>query len=500
MSKWRLVSDVAALFPISSRYDVFLICIDNKKVESEVSKMIKEIYNNDDGYIKRIVDNELDIRISSTGLQVRCDGFLEESSWYNIVNANYDQFFSIITQVKNNLGSFDDTFEAIFSDSCNTCVGFINDTMKEYTECLEEMGRRVICDTSKKTKKRIVGHRYDSENRSLYYLGNVLTNKTATGLFSKDTNICTLVNLYTTKVNNGEKTVSDIFKNHVFNGNDIIVINTDEDKSLVDFGKVLDDDTNNIEDYWDYIFNNMKNYFKDNYGKILYILYYISPKYIIENNLSSEIESIIKDSLKDLIKKNWNINNNFNHELEIKSSNSDEVNERGLKNLFFSRLVDSNLNKKRYYTDLFNEINIDIDKDITEALSDWKNFDIHKDWDTFVEYSQFLGKSYKFDQRTKEVISISITKTKLEDVFPENLKNVIISMVYEANKDFGLHVSKYAETNTGTKKDPRVFTDITIKLKDLCNSGKLDDKIKKEIMNLDIKEINILCNQGGKLE
>jgi len=505
--KWRLVSDVLAMFPVNNSNVVFITNLDNKKQESVMANVIESMYK-DTNYTKQTVNNEFHIKVDSEGLYVKCDNFLDTSKWYLVANFDSDFIFKIISEVKNNLGVFDESFEAIFNDDCLYSVSFINNSMNDYNSCFEEMGRRVVCDMSKKTKKRIPGHRYDSVDKSLYYIGSFMSRNNK-GTFATDSNMVP-IDLYATNITKNDKNISDIFKNHVI-GKDIIAIDTQE--SLVDFGEILKNDfaIDDIQNYWKYLYENsinepekyIGNYRIENYGRVLKIFSYQSPSNL-KYNLPPEIdvEGYLKSVLLNLLKLYWNKNNKFRKENEIKDSNDVTKNITGLINLFYANLTDPNLHKNTYYSDMLKKLNIDLNKLANEELNEWKVIreKAEKTWNQYVELSSCLGESFTSDQRTKEVMKMEIKKTLISDMLPESLKNVIIDIAYSANDNFGLNITNYQIHNLGTKRTPREYTEMKITLNDICNSGKLNDELKDVIMKTKFNSIDIFCNKGGKLE
>lgn len=508
-NKWRLVSDVLAMFPVENPDAVFITNLDNKKQESIIAEEIENYYQSTN-YTKQTVNNEFHIKITSSGLFVRCDNFLDSSKWYFVNNFQVPQVYWIISQIKNDLGVFDEseTFEAIFNDGLVSSVGFTNKSMFNYNSCFEEMGRRVVCDMSKKTKKRIPGHRYDSAEKSLYYLGSFVSRKTSKGMFASESNI-TPVDLYATNITKDDKSISDIFKNHVI-GDDIIAMETQE--SLVDFGEILknDFDKDDIQNYWKYLYQNSINkkdfdveYKTWNYGRVLQVFSYQSATNL-NYNLPSEIDlpAYLKNVLLNIIKEYWNKNNKFRKDNEIKKSKSKSENITALLNLFFANLIDSNIYKNDYYTDMLCKLKVDLSKLADIVLDEWEimNKDADKTWDSYVKLSSCIGENFISDQRTKEIMRIDVKKVLIADLLPETLKNVIIDIAYNANDDFGLNINTYKIYNLGTKRAPREYTEMKITLDDICKSGKLDDKIKKDIMKEKFYSIEIFCNKGGKLE
>lgn len=507
-NKWRLVSDVVAMFPSNYPDGVYITNLDNKKQESLIASDIENQLNTTN-YIKVTVNNEFNIKVASGGLYVKCSNFLDSEKWYVVINFQADLIFDLVSQVKNNLGVFDETFEAIFNDNFIHTVGFICNSMDNYNSCFEEMGRRVVCDMSKKTKKRIPGHRYDSVDRSLYYLGSFKSRNNG-GKFATESNMVD-VDLYATNITKDDKNVSDIFKNHVI-GKDIVAIPTQE--ALVDFGEILKNDfaTEDIQNYYKYLFVNAVNdsdvsknyiYKAGNHGRVLNLFSYQSATNL-NYNLTSDVdlEAYIKDVLLGLVKSYWNKNNKFRKDNEVKEVNNIDKNTVGLINLFYANLADPNVYKDVYYSDMLKKLKIDLNKLAKEVLITWNTMKEEgaKKWDSYVKIASSVGESFTSDQRTKDVVKMEVKKTTITEQLPESLKNVIIEIAYDANDNFGLNISKYQIYNLGTKRTPREYTEMKITLDDICKSGKLNDELKDTIMKTKFNSIDIYCNKGGKLE
>jgi len=505
-NKWRLVSDVMAMFPANNPDVVFITNLDNKKQEALIAGDIEKYFNTTN-YTKQTVNNEFHVKIDIGGFYIKCDNFLDNSRWYLVINFQPELVFDIIPQVKNNLGVFDELFEAIFNDDNMNSVGFTSQSMENYNKCFEEMGRRVVCDMSKKTKKRIPGHRYDSADKSLYYLGAFMSRNNK-DKFADDKNMVP-IDLYAINISKNDKNISDIFKNHVI-GKDIIAMDTQE--SLVDFGEILKDDFTgkDIQSYWNYLYANSINeadldvsYKAGNYGRVLQMFSYQSVNNLTYNLPPEiDIDVYLKSVLLSLIKIYWNKNNKFRKENELKDIKTQNENIIGLINLFYANLADPNIYKDNYYSDMLKKLNIDLNKLAVEALDEWSKMktEAEKTWETYIKLSSSIGLSFTSDQRTKDIMKIDVKKTLISDLLPETLKNVIIEIAYNANDNFGLNISKYKVTNLGTKRTPREYAEMTITLKDICNSGKLNDELKDVIMKEKFNSIDILCNKGGKLE
>lgn len=514
-NSWRLSSDLIAFFTNNLVY----LCSPEKK--SYKSAILKKIYGN------TLTVNELTIENNQFNLKidknlrvyVKCKEFPDPNYFYEVKNfskindyCDIPNIGSIISQVNGiNFGIFPDNiiFEAAFSEEKPEEVIFINDSMPEYKEAFEEMKRRLNCSLYKKTKKWIPGHRYDSLTDTFYYLGEFLSRKKEeyNSTFITDEKEMPIVHLVVKDVDKNSKKISDIFKTKVFGKefNDIIVL--DKLPSCVDSGEVLENDVIDIRDYWDNLVDNSYNRYKevnefglisfDNQKYIFDIFCYQSIGKLGYENLSE----IVRDRIEDVIEvglTNFKISNT-----NFKSDKSSLLSE------YSTRIIDGNIDRVNYYKNLFD--NLQIDKKIFDKVINLDVDSLLNNIDTYIKYG---GIHKYFNKNTRTLVSRQrekstnykldlITINELLSGF-DDLKDLIINIINNARNNYGIGVTVMSDVNVGTKKSPKIYTNIFLSILDIIKYyGGIDnipEKIKSEILSKKFWELDLMIDKEGELK
>lgn len=518
-SDWRLTSEVVAII-VPKNSIVYLAAPEKKSYKAEVIKQLDpdEVYIEtrlEENSFKLKLDNKLNVCISS-------ESFSDPTKYYVVGNFCKDksELGTILTQVKNNKGNFEDIeFEAIFSESDKNSVSFITNYMSEYKKCFEEMRRRLNCEICKKTKKFIKGHRYDTIESTIYYLGEAKIRKVKdnNSEFISDPEKATTIYLYTEEIKDGITTVSDIFKNYAF-GSEIKYTYTIS--SMVDCGEVLKDDGEDFQNYWDILIENTENKEKyiDSYGKEVYekpvnVFNIISiqssecnDKINISDSSKAIIKSIIRKSAKQSILTTWGWGKNS---INLNKNQTLEENIKSLERLTPTEFNDINIVRSLYYSDLFSYYDIDYQNIVKEVMMNWdEQTEIFSNFDSYLKNLDYV-KSHCNTAIRNSIQRVSSTNYRLDvikvkDLYGEDteLTNIIKEIFKSAKNNYGIGVRWFEYFNVGTKKNQKLFIRTEISLKDIikyCNSN-LTDSLKASIIKNKFVSVNIDIDFDKEIE
>ena len=511
MGNWRLVSDLFVY--VLSTKKVYFAPIDNKKIQSMV---IKQIEN---PFIELKIENDgFNIKLQEDlNLYIKSDQFPEKEKYYKISNFDKNSLGKIITQTKNDMGDFlDIKFEAIFSDDFPGIVSFVNNSMSQYKACFEEMKRRMNCELCKKTKKWIPGHRYDTLTNTIYYLGEVKSRKqTLTNSELQEGTSMPTAYLYVEEIDDGCKKISEILKSKCF-GKDIRV--SFSQVSMVDCGKVLENDLEKFQDYWeDLIINTEKeessidtfgNPIYDNSKNIFSVISYQSgtEDLTISNGIKVIIEKVIRTIMKQTLKNYWNYNTSS---IKLNNKQTVEENTNSLVTLTLTKIKDENILRCLYYKELFHKFNIPIEDIAKKIIINWNENDIFNDFNLYLKHVGYIMIHYP---TSNIILQREKTKTynikdfiKVSDLYGENeLSDSIIKLFEKSKSNYGVGISKFEYYNIGTKKDPKIYILANIKLDDLIKYfdgvDNMSENLKNIIMKKKFIEVDINVDYDKVLE
>ena len=530
MNNWRLVTDLVAFLPSSSKEkSVLLSAPEKKSYELAVTRQIEGYYDT-----IHMDENKFELKINKNGiLEIKSKQLPESESWYQIKNCETDVLiYKLITQLNVNKGSFDSyEFMAVFNEDFPSDVEFICSEMEEYRQCYEEMRRRTCCEIYSKTKKWIPGHRYDSIKNTYYYLAKVNSTRENETYSSFKAESPTVVYLVVTNLKENEKTVSDVLKNRAIGNekDDIQILYSIP--SMVDSGEELKDDFTGIEEYWKYLTQNTVMAYKTkqpfgydeiNTKKVRFLfdtisLYNDSSKY--DGNYMVEPDITVKELLSDITKelvfdcilKYWNLPS-FREDLQIGDSKTIDKNIKSLHKLFFSNYIeDPNSLKFDYYENLYGQMNVNIEDIINDELIGWSENIVYSDFDNYLKYifyTEKRNKSNHVSQQRVKSTNYKLTISTLKDIFGEGpLRESLLKLINYSNHNYGKGVSAYEIISVGTKKEPKDFISCVITVDDLLKFQKgekgeeiIPENLKYDILTNRFHKLSITYDLGGEIE
>jgi len=502
----ELVSNVVAYIVIGKK-KVFLSIEGNKFHNTLVKNLIKTIETSSTE-TKVLGGNEFKLRLEINPNTYSVNAYISSpllptKDEYLVMNFYENSAISIISEVENDKGVFpeDKVFEAIFNfDSGKGYeVSFVCSDMTNYKQLEEEMTRVFYASVGKKTRKWKPGHRYDSEKETYYYLGEFGSRKIEnynSGFFKDCPKV---VHLYVNTLKEGEKKVSDIFNNRVFDNDSkdgIKVLWDEKFPSCVDSGQKLEDDLPSLSQYYIPMIEKVYNTEGlDNTSKLLVPLCYKSLH--DSDDFSKDVCDFIKNKIisgliYNTVYNNWNIvraDESYKIGKDVEHGNNVERIVRAL----ISNIKDYNVASKSYYLDLFKNLSINLSTEVSEFLSDsWDEDSLKEDFDSFrenVKYFNRRGNRIVLNQQSENLED----KKKISNIFPCELGDVIKKLVNYSLNNYGDGVSVFDVSKFGRLEEVKC----KITLEDILNFRDTKE-IREELFSYLFTEICIYFykNQG----
>jgi hypothetical protein len=518
---WRLVYELVAYLIYETR-EVYFVAPEKKSYQSAVLKLMpsqvsyEEVYLTQNSFnLKLMYDNS----IEKIDLYVKSDLFSVDD-WFRVANFESLELGNILTQSTCKNGIFDEAFEAAFCEGTPK-ITFIHNGMLKYPEYEMELSRRLNCELHKKTTKWEPGHRYDTLKESFYFLCSVQSRKDNrnNSYFLTDESSMPVKYLYVNNIKPEDKTISDILNRRSFGVGPYDIKVLDSKTSSVDVGEVLKDDfTNNIQDYWDTIFNNSIQYTKvvsetgfetyKNLLSIFEIFTFQSPLHTeikISESIKLELELIIKSLVHKIILDNWN------NSTGLTKDKSAEDNMKEINRLFYYCIDDPNFLRSSYYPHLFDKLGLKLPDLIAEVYNSWSENSLYINFDTYYKY--LFYQALRFDP-SKNVSTQRINSTNyklevttIEDLYSDKELADIIKKVYnDARQSFGIGVSSFEVINIGTKKSPKEYIHCEITLVDIINyltrkgESEVPETLKNEILSHKFYKVIINIDKDGVIK
>ena len=523
MSNWRIIQNLAIFLPTVENKN--LIYIANEESAAYLSEVIKSMSEYIGYNSFKISDLRVSIRFGENlSLCVKSAQLPDKDAWYEVGNFRKEDAFKIISE--NTLVNGEilgEEFEVIFSDDYPNEISFISSKMSGYNECMEEVRRRLSCTFGKKTKKFVEGHRYDSLEETIYYLGEFKSRKVAPDASEfVPIDQAVPVYLYTEAVRFDN--IDDVFKNEVFGSGKYDIKIAYKLKSMVDSGEILKNNLQGgIQDYWTTIWMNSLNRYgqKDGRGNVRYqnILDIFAPLSIlskadiaVNTNMANEITVLLENLTKEFILNNWEIKTQGSGDLL--ASNSKEKNVDSIRLRLFTKSgcmkTDPNVMSIKYYNQLLNEFKVpslDVYKNEIEQFSEGN---LSCDFDEFYKNEDYFKRRVVVRditlQQRKSSTPYTLPQKYIKDVYGQGtqLTETLVNIIDTANNNFGVGVHKYTMYNAGSKSKPMEFIDAWVTLDDVvkyCGGvDKMPEALKNEIASSRFCMINVKFDKGAKVE
>ena len=425
------------------------------------------------------------------------------------MNFHYEHLASIIEQNKLDHGLFDEEFEPIFNTKLGTYISFVSQSMKEYGNYSEEMSRVINCKLYSKTKKIIIGHRYDSLDETRYYIAKIKSRKSSLSSSTfADENSVTDGYLYVSNLKDTDKTIDDILKTRVFGiSSDCIKVELGKIPSMVDSGEALENNlSGDISKYWETMLDNTVQSYKiitaegyeylDEYKNIFDIFSYqtknLDYNSCITDATKNKLEIYTHQILHHLLLMYWN-KLSYREDLFIGTSNTDDKNKEALIKLFYENIGSENVMRHIYYRDLINSLGISLENIVDNEVSTWNlNKEVFDNFDTYYKHLFYIRRN-RLGEDQADYLSTKNKKT-LKDLYVESqLKDVIIELITEAKNNYGIGVRDFR------KNDNQIFCEVTID--DILQKySPISEELKKDIVDFRFNRVMVTFNEKTILE
>ena len=515
-TSFRLISEILVFI---NGDQLFISSPDNKICLGKIKKMIasfgtsinacKELTISPENFKVKLVD-DFQFLVSSKELP----GGL--SKYYKIMNL--DIYGSYLTELFNNTdfskGDWSNIFEMAIRDSDGK-VRLLCPEMPSFEKASNEMIRVMNCKLFKKTRKFIPGHRYDTEDSTIYYIGKVYSHTVGSNseYFTVPTEETHLF-----VENKGSATkLSEVLKNGIIDGSLITTTNRDDLylikasnnlKSMVDSGEVLENDLTCFEDYIPEILENSIGYRKqieNSTRSVLDIFRYNTVQgntYTYSTDIINKLTTYIKLCLLKYLYRFWDIKS----KCTINPSDSIDKQAVTLSSIFINNIVDGNLKKTTYYKQIFSELGIDLDKLSEGILTGWDPSILKNDFEVYKETSSSRGNNYSVQLRTSNSCKYSLTKTIISDFIKnQDLKDLIFDLIKYIRNNGGYGASSYNIINAGNSSRPLMYEQIVIGIDDIINYHKekgieMPENLKYSIIEDKLNQLSISVDLGGDIE
>lgn len=522
MNCWRLVSDLDAyVYPNTN--SVVLVSVEKK---SDRTKALAGKNREGSQYPIEIslASNEFRLSFSDDLTpRVQCDEFPNSSQWYEVKNfvhlrlpGRENNYLKEIKHLIDFQGlNPTSTFEAAFSDEFPGEVRFTAEGMDDYSLCFNEMTRRLNCTLHRKTKKYVVGHRYDIETGTYYFLGDFLGRKEnlySSLFFSDVARLDTHYYLFVRDIE-GCKTVSDVFKKVTFGTEETDIYISNTAKPMVDSGQVLQDDVTDIQNLWPEMLDLAIR--KTEEGKtsdcVFSILSYFTPGHVTikdEVGVRNKLKPFLDKKLNEVALTYWDLGNMVKDNCKMRAG---QANGAALFDLFctYECSGDGNSRILEYYTDLFTNIGIDINalcSDIGDKFNGVN--EMHKDFNLYLKQGKIYFKYHKqggeLNIIRKKDDPHSTNTQSIDEIYGGELAPVIVKIAKNAIKTYGNGIKEFKVFNLGNKKTPKLQYYLTISIQDiLALYGNDPDKVpvglQEGIMGADFWTVKIITDQEDAL-
>lgn len=386
--------------------------------------------------------------------------------------------------------------DPVFSEEAADAVWFVKAGTQEYKDASDEMIRRLNCSMMKKTRKWKPGHRYDSEDKTYYYLGKFVSHRKNydSSEFLHDPIECHLV---VEKIPDGVKTIPDVLRTGLYGSTGKEFIHTLWGSSLplmVDSGQALTDS----EEPWDLqslYMDQLKNIYETGapLEKALEVFAYTDKPDNVFLPGSVDLDPIVsqvKVTMMNLLIEWWGLKYNGDAQY-VGSDQNEEGNIKGLVTLFSGSLDQENIFRTLYYPELFRLIGIDLTALAKEAIINWGGgYRLKSDFDYYVNVLPLWRKHHR-EIVDLDQASSGNTNNFLGNKFSSHLAVALEKLLISAASNGGEGVTSWKEINRGTANRPDIVIQARVLLSDILALGEPSETLKSDIINSGFQELNI---------
>lgn len=464
---WRLSPNIIAI--ITKNNDIYMISSEKKSYKTSIIKKIKdEFFEKDISEIKFSIkfNKDLDLEVKSSELG---------ENWYKVKNFDKSEIGELLTSAENRNGIFQSSdFSIAVSDYNIEEVRLYCPSMSSYKSCVDEMTRRVNCEFYKKTRKWIPGHRYDSLEGTIYYLGEAKSFIKEDKCCAKTPSAMSIKFLYVTEIMESEKTISDVFRNRVYGDGPNDIKSLDKQDSMCDSGEVLVNDSPNLKDFREIMINKILDSKEGDY-KLYRTLSYFTP---------SDVDCTISDDLRNKISNYiYSLSYDVAFHCKYAALNNDSISKDDLLDYMFLDSITFDFVCSQEIIPLILKYGFDLasiaEKSIEAVDKDYYEIFNNNNLDKFIElYPHFGG------ERSESVITaLSDLKETAGDITFDVYKNYINDII----KSSGENSASFKIIDIGTSKVPKkaylIITNHLSLIKYAKNTLEMPESLKHELLD-----------------
>lgn len=396
-----------------------------------------------------------------------------------------------------------------------------------YKESEAEFIRKINLSLYSKTTKYKPGHKYESENGTYLYLGEVISHKSDkrnSKRYTTSSNGVRILHAFTSDFS-GKKDIESVFRESLFKDitnypedpMDGIIFLLDKNKSMADMGEILklSDPTWKIEDSWETRIEEFMKSSKKAYSLNSSLLHYtglrdlfglfditteLTP--VVSDKSKAMITDILKTEFRYILFKFYDLNIH-QYGSNILSTDKPEVQAQALVKFFLMNYFDTQTNY--YYQDYTKEMfklvfGVDLEEVAKKSIEEYKLLTIStSDFPELIDNFGYL--EYREPEKYLKDIDFVYTNEKKRnfDTFLENgmYKDVIKDIYKKALETNGSELKEFLVANVGTLKSPCLHYTMKITLDDIVryfkvnNINELPEEFKHEMIKNKIYQVCI---------
>lgn len=487
------------------------------------------------GVVKKIAESKKDPEvIKNDGAQIKfCDGkvkiFLKK--WYTIGNVYTEDIFpqlSLVTIINGDISGVIFGFNPVYPEKVLTL--FPGSDL--YKESEKEFVRKTNLSLYTKTTKYTPGHKYESDNGTLIYLGPVYSHKS-------DMGACKRFSTAASAVRKLNAFINDLPENpdyeNILKENRIIELNmypeeikektiflVARNKSMADLGEVVKI-SKDFEDVWEARIKKFISEKKEpySYGSSLYhysdideLIQFFNASNEMVPNVSDESKKLMKDIVK--VEFRYYLYKYFDTRVQEGSMNIisghpiDSQVHALVNNLIISGIRDSNYYSFDYYVELFKTLfDINLNTEAENSLASYKLMTVStSDYQDLIDNFGYL--EFRAPENYIKKIDFVYTneeKRSFEAFLEKGFYCDTIKDIYQnALKTNGVDLGEFSISNVGSSKAPEFEYLFSITLEDLKNYFGVDSiqnlpvNFKKEMLKNKIYKVIIKTRDNIKLK
>lgn len=396
---------------------------------------------------------------------------LWEGKWFNICNLNKQLLASLLSESIIENGSIkNDDLEVLINKYNSGEIGFTHGDMTDYGVYFNNMCRSMAFNSGKKTKVRKAGHRYDSENKTLYCLGKVPYHRVG----NEYAEVGEVALMCSCKNPKEIKTLSDLLNN--IDPSDFEY--EFEPEKMVDSGSIFKDDLKgNIKPHVDSLLEKSKT-IKDTLAIMG-----------LGDKTENTNTTLISDQVIDIMMRNL-----LSHTGDGLSQHK-KINQADTKEAIISKLEIVSF-PLGYEREVLYEYGIDVKKIAKKIIQN--KIEISKDFDTFMKYREDY---FRYRLGVGYYSSIQDSNNYIDDALKETkeLNNLLRDIANRAVQNSGDGVNNFYTIKRGYRSSRYEECNFDINLQNILDTNP-SEEVKMDIAKSKFNSLHIRIKKGLKVK